>query len=97
MEPAMNQIEVTLRDDSEEQIRTVRIRIDCRNTGINICPVGYGDASSEPGFGAPIFLELHQGELRLVVWSDINSEEPTHVISLDGAKEEFRNEAIGVG
>lgn len=97
MQPALDQMDVKLRDMADEQHRTLPIRIEYRESGINICPFGYSDATSEPGFGAPIFLELYQGELRLVVWSDINCEEPTHVISLDGAKEECRNNVIGVG
>lgn len=97
MRRAPDQLDVTLRDVGEDRDNSVAIRIDCRETGINICPIGYGDSNSEPGNGAPIYLELYEGELRLLVWSDINSEEPTHVISLEGAKEDRRDNVIPVG
>lgn len=35
--------------------------------------------------GSPVFLELHEGKLRLIVGADINQEEPTHFIDLNGA------------
>lgn len=96
MRQTTDQRNVTLRDVAEDRGGSVAIRIDCRETGINICPTGYGDSNSEPGHGAPIYLELYEGELRLLVWSDINSEEPTHVISLEGAKENRRDNLIHV-
>jgi hypothetical protein len=96
MQSAMRQIGVTLRDSSEEQSNVVPIQINYRETGINLCPQGYGDANSEPGFGGPIFLEVYRGELRLIVWSDINHQEPTHVISLEAAREDRRNDVLPV-
>ncbi len=50
---------------------------------------GYGDATSQPGYGIPIVVEVYEGELRLLVWADINQENPTHIISLEGAREEL--------
>ena len=97
MQSTMRQIDITLRDSSEKQSSTVPIQINYRETGINIRPQGYGDTGSEPGFGAPIYLEVYRGELRLIVWSDINHEEPTHVISLEAAREERRNDVLPVG
>ena len=40
---------------------------------------------------APILLERHDGKLRLVVWADINEQEPTHIIDLSGALESNRH------
>lgn len=48
---------------------------------------GYGDYASLPGFGSPLVIENAAGYLQLLVWADINSEEPTHIIPLDGALE----------
>jgi len=33
-----------------------------------------------------VLLEQYEGKLLLTVWSDKSSEEPTHVISLEGAR-----------
>ena len=57
-----------------------------------ITPKGYGDKCSVAGKGAPIMIELYSGELSLVVWDDINKEERSHRISLEGAKESNRKE-----
>jgi hypothetical protein len=48
---------------------------------------GYGDFCSAPGHGVPVLVELLDGAPRLLVWADINREEPTHVIDLSGAAE----------
>lgn len=53
---------------------------------------GLGQATMETGHGAPIYLELYKGKLKLYVWADINSEDPTHIIDLDGARESARKE-----
>lgn len=48
---------------------------------------GYGDLCSTPGSGLPIALDMCDGNLQLFVWSDINQEDPTHIIDLEGARE----------
>jgi hypothetical protein len=40
---------------------------------------------SPEGYGRPVVLEYHDGKLCLRVFADANSEEPTHVIDLNGA------------
>lgn len=39
---------------------------------------------------AVVLLELYEGVPRLIVWADINSEEPTHIIDLSGADKKKR-------
>lgn len=52
----------------------------CNNCGIDdSAPLG-------TGVRCVASFEIWQGELRLLVWADINQEDPTHVISLEGAK-----------
>lgn len=51
---------------------------------------GYGDYESEPNEGAVALLDIFDGEVKLCVYADINDPEPTHVIDLDGAREELR-------
>lgn len=59
---------------------------------LNIGAVGYGEKAAENGHGFPVMLEVHQGRLRLLVWGDINLEDPTHSISLEGARESLRRD-----
>lgn len=52
---------------------------------------GFGDNESAEGHGTPIFIEVHEGKLRVHVWPDINSADPV-TIELDGAREILREE-----
>ncbi len=54
--------------------------------GIFIRPTGYGDSCSADGDGASIMIEKFAGEMRVNVWADINKHDPTHEISIEGAK-----------
>lgn len=60
--------------------------------GIEVRVEGHGDCSSVPGAGCPIYLERQGGKVKLYVWADINREDPTHVIDLDGAREDRRKD-----
>jgi hypothetical protein len=82
---------VTLIDKDPEADHTPQVvLIEADSGGIIIQPVGYGDLTSENGFGWPILMEKFGGKLQVVVWSDINQEDPTHKIDLAGAKESCR-------
>jgi len=59
------------------------------NLALLIAIDGYGENTSHRG-GYPILLEKHEGRLRLLIWADINQEDPTHIIDLEGAKETNR-------
>ncbi|MGD1524319.1 hypothetical protein [Vibrio owensii] len=48
---------------------------------------GYSDYSSEDSCGVPMLVENNEGDLQLRIWADINKEDPSHVISLAGAKD----------
>lgn len=53
---------------------------------------GYGEKTAADGHGQPVMIELDQDDKpRVIVWSDINREEPTHVIDLEGAREDARD------
>ena len=71
---------------------TQRIHIESTVQGILIRPEGYGEKTAEKGQGSPILIEQYKGNLRVMIWGDINKEEPTHIIELDKAKEANRNE-----
>jgi hypothetical protein len=51
---------------------------------------GYGGCCDKDGFGYPMKIEWYEGELSVVIWADINVEDPTHRISLSDALESKR-------
>tara|TARA_R110002033_G_scaffold135713_6_gene175487 strand:- start:34256 stop:34876 length:621 start_codon:yes stop_codon:yes gene_type:complete len=62
--------------------------------GLSIHVAGYSDHTSTDDTGAPVYLEQYNGELRVIVYGDINQQDPTHVISLEGAKVSERNDSL---
>ena len=79
-------------DPEEGHNSTLKVEIDNSNGVLFMRPEGYGDSHSFNGQGWPIALEIWEGELRLIVWGDINSDEYTHIIPLEGAREDRRDE-----
>src|SRR3989339_692190 len=82
---------ITLKEqypDSEQ----VKIKVNILSEGgkIWIQPEGYGEKCSADGEGFPIGIEIWEGRLRLVIFDDINREEP-QIIDLEKAKETSRN------
>ncbi len=72
-------------------VTPVTVTIERDNLALCILPEGmnvWGVPADNPS--GPILLERHRGTVRLLVWADINQEEPTHVIDLSGAKETAR-------
>jgi hypothetical protein len=53
---------------------------------------GYGEKTAAVGCGQPVLIELTEKGVRVIVWGDINSEEPTSCVSLEGAREEKRKD-----
>ncbi len=76
-----------LNDADSDHDGSIPVRIVSNQSAISIFPEGYGDFGSAPGQGCPIFLELYQGRLRLIVFPDFNDQEPT-IIDLEGARDE---------
>jgi hypothetical protein len=66
--------------------------IELKNGSIYIRPEGYGDCGTEDGFGCPVIIEYYEGSIRVVVWGDINSEDPTVNVKLDNAHESKRRD-----
>lgn len=79
-------------DGDVENPREVTLTVSGGNQQLCIAPSGYGDKCTEDGFGEPILVELYSDELRVIVWADINQEDPTHTISLEDAREDRRKE-----
>lgn len=53
---------------------------------------GYSDCNSADDKGSVVYIEKLDGELRVLVYADINSEEPTHIIPLREARNSARIE-----
>ena len=64
----------------------VKVNILSKGGQIWIQPEGYGEKCAVDGEGWPIGIEIWHGKLRLVVFDDINSEEP-QIINLERARE----------
>lgn len=80
-------------EDNSDQQGLVQLRVQ-KSPGDNLLMVGadgYGEKTALDGDGFPIVIEFHEGKFRLLVWADINQEDPTHIISLEGAREDARN------
>lgn len=77
-------------EGDESTCPSVEVELEINPQNVSITSGGYGDAIEGKG-GIIALLENNDGILRLVVWSDINNDEPTHVIDLSGAKEERRH------
>jgi hypothetical protein len=81
----------TLRDKSDEGTKSVPITVMADSDWLAIRPQGYGEAEAMDGHGDPVLLEVWNGELRLVVGTDINDPHKS-VVSLEGAREELRRD-----
>lgn len=75
--------------DSDSPPREVDVEIMSEYGTIWIQPHRYGEACADVGDGYPIGIEIWEGRLRLVVFDDINNEEPK-IIDLEGARETAR-------
>ena len=76
-----------LNDADPDHHGSLPIKIVRNNSAISIFPDGFGDFSSAPGHGCPVFLELYRGRLRLIVFADINCQDPT-IIDIEAARED---------
>jgi hypothetical protein len=79
----------TLRDLGDRSGK-LECKIDCEGDAIWIGVEGYGDAGSETGHGFPIKVELYEGELKVLLFGDINNCDPTVNYSMQGAMESAR-------
>ena len=85
-QPVMDMTE----DDSRP---AAELTVDLSAQGCFIGVSGHGEKTSEQSAARPVMLELYRGEVRVIAWGDINQEDPTDFISLDGAREDRREEA----
>jgi len=69
--------------------KTIEAMAAATTSGMEIWSEGYSVNTAE-GDSPPVVIENYGGILRVLVWADINQENPTHVISLSEAREIFR-------
>ena len=81
---------VYLSDDPSYNDRDVKVDLTFARGRLFLRPAGTSDKLSCDGTGWPIMLEYYDGKVQLVVWADINQEDPTHNIDLTGALESHR-------
>ena len=84
----MTNLQTTIKD--AETGKELPIRIEVSEQGIFIGAEGYGEQSANAKFATPIMVEYNQGELRVIVWANINKEDPTSIINMMGARESNR-------
>lgn len=70
--------------------KTIRVKLLSEGGKLWIRPKGYSDKCSAKGHGYPVGLEIWQGRLRLIVFDDINVEEPK-IIDLENSRESNRD------
>ena len=87
-----NTFTMTLKEqcaDSPE--KKIKVKLLTEGGQLWIQADGYGDKCSAEGYGTPVGLEIWQGRLRLIVFDDINEEDP-QIIDLENARETARHQ-----
>ena len=80
----------TIREQlSESKQIELSCDIFCSGRQLLVRPRGYGEPSASDNEGWPIGIEIWEGKLRLIVFDDINNEDPK-IIDMEGAKETNR-------
>lgn len=81
-----------LTDNADPEGRKVEVRAVEGPGFFEIRAAGYGEKAAADGHGSVAVLEVYEGRLRFLVFSDISVEGPTHVISLEPAREDQRRD-----
>jgi hypothetical protein len=82
---------ITIKEQCSDAL-SIEIKTKVLSEGgqIWIQPQGYGEKCAIDNEGWPIGIEIWQGRLRLIVFDDINREEP-QIIDLEKARETVRS------
>jgi len=75
-------------DGSQDEV-TGTVIVD-KSGMLNIRLDGFSDHSSEEDGGIPILLEYYEGSVIVRVYADINEDDPTDCVYLDGARNDKR-------
>lgn len=90
MSDETTRIHYDLRNNWDGDPNPVPCVIELCNGVIWIRPEGYGDCGSQDGHGFPIKIEYYDKSVSVLVWGDINQEDPTVKVKLDDARESCR-------
>lgn len=82
---------VILTDNADPHGRKVEVQAVEGPGFFEVGATEYGEKAAADGDGSILALEVYEGRLRLLVFADINEEGPTHVIDLEGAREDRRD------
>lgn len=77
-------------DPETQKIQTGWIKVEPTHLAIHLA--GYGEKTATDDQGCPIVVEKNDGCLRVLVWADINREDPTTVCNLQNARLDCRTE-----
>jgi hypothetical protein len=93
----MRKFQVTLADNNPEFNTKIPIAVSVDQNFIQFEAEGFnacGAADEQPigdGNRSIVAFEIWEGRLRLLVWADINQEDPTHTIDLEEARTSNRD------
>jgi len=90
----MNQSFTLLRNESSEESCIQGYFDNNQHLGLALHFDGYSDFCSQDNNGTPIYIESFNDELRVIIYGDINQEDPTHIISLENAHISKRDDPI---
>jgi len=77
---------ITHHDPDKPRELTGRVEVSAH--GLDIFFDGYGVHTMNPGYGSPVFIEPNDhGHPVVHCWAEIDCEDPTHNISLHGARD----------
>jgi hypothetical protein len=92
-------MKMRMKEELRRDLRDVGESGELLEAGVTICDDyagiffdGSGLCGMEEGVNEVVLFEFYEGKPRLLVWADINQEDPTHVIDLSGAMESERVE-----
>jgi hypothetical protein len=87
---SMNAV-ITEQNSEAENQREIRVKVAAQSGQLYLYPEGYGEFGAADGFGSPVFLDVWDGELRVILTTDINSQDQ-QIISIEAAREERRED-----
>ncbi len=81
---------ITIKEQCSDSL-PVEIKVNILSEGgkVWIQPDGFGEKCADDGEGFPVGIEIWQGRLRLIVFNDINVEDPI-ILNLENARESSR-------
>ena len=80
------EVPFTLIEKSDVGDSVINGSLVVESIGLSFRLEGFSERSVSGSGGFPLFVELYEGSVNVRAYGDINSDEPTHSFSLNGAK-----------